>query len=88
MSSPRLDRVPAMATQPESEERAQPVAPKTYDCDLCGESFEGVPGGSGLFLWTRGEELRVEEPPLCEECASRITIGALMKWEIEEEEEG
>jgi hypothetical protein len=88
MSSARLDRVHAAASVPESEERPEISAPKTYDCDLCGESFEGVPGGSGLFLWTRGEELRVEEPPLCEECASRVTIGALMKWEIEEEEEG
>jgi hypothetical protein len=88
MSSPRVDRVPVPASEPAAEERPEPAPPKTYDCDLCGKSFQGVPGGSGLFLWTRGEELRVEEPPLCEECASRITIGALMKWEIEEEEEG
>jgi hypothetical protein len=55
---------------------------------LCSETFEGPPAGSGLFLWSRGDELRIEEPPLCEECASQITIGALMKWELEEEEEG
>jgi hypothetical protein len=32
--------------------------------------------------------MRVEEPPLCEECASRITMGAVAKWAIEGEEEG
>ena len=47
-----------------------------------------MPDGSGLFVWTRGEETRYEEPPLCSECAQRITIGALLKWSLEEEEEG
>jgi hypothetical protein len=88
MSSPRVDPVASLAIEPEAEERAEPVAPKTYECDLCGGTFQGAPGGSGLFLWSRGEELRIEEPPLCEECASRVTIGALLKWETEEEEEG
>ena len=59
-----------------------------YDCDACGQFFEGEPGGSGLFVWTRGEEVRYEEPPLCEECAMRVTVGAMLRWEIEEEEEG
>jgi hypothetical protein len=59
-----------------------------YDCDVCGSFFEGEPGGAGLLVWTRGEEVRYEEPPLCEECAMRVTIGALLRWEIEEEEEG
>lgn len=68
------------------EESAEPVTSQSYECDLCGQTFEGSPAGSGLFLWSRGDELRVEEPPLCEECASQITIGALMKWELEEEE--
>jgi hypothetical protein len=60
----------------------------TFACDACGELFHGPPAGSGLFLWTRGDELRFEEPPLCEECAMKISIGALIKWESEEEEEG
>jgi hypothetical protein len=62
--------------------------PKSFECDACGSSFDGVPGGSGLFIWTRGDEVRYEEPPLCEPCAGRITIGALVKWSWEEEEEG
>lgn len=59
-----------------------------FDCDMCGEHFEGEPAGSGLFMWTRGEELRFEEPPLCEACAQNVTLDALTRWEAEEEEEG
>jgi hypothetical protein len=66
----------------------QAPAPRTYRCDHCDRTFEGDPGGSGLLVWTRGEEVRYEEPPLCEECASSITVGALLKWDVEEEEEG
>lgn len=67
---------------------AEPSPPRTYECDHCACSFEGTPGGAGLLIWTRGDEVRYEEPPLCEECASKITIGALLKWDVEEEEEG
>lgn len=63
-------------------------APRSYECDACGRSFEGEPAGAGLFLWTRGDEVRYEEPPLCEQCASEITVGALLKWDSEDEEEG
>ena len=51
---------------------------------MCGETFEGSPGGAGLFVWTRGEETRFEEPPLCERCAADLTVGALVKWAWEE----
>jgi hypothetical protein len=61
---------------------------KRFQCDACGAWFDGEPAGAGLFLWTRGEEVRYEEPPLCEACASEITVGALVKWDSEEEEEG
>ena len=59
-----------------------------FECDACGKWIEGEPGGAGLFVWTRGDEVRYEEPPLCEECASEIAVGALIRWETEEEEEG
>jgi hypothetical protein len=59
-----------------------------FDCDVCGEHFEGEPAGSGLFMWTRGEEVRFEEPPLCETCAQSVTLDALTRFEVEEEEEG
>jgi hypothetical protein len=61
---------------------------KHFECDLCGKDCQGAPSGSGLMLWHRGDEMRVEEPPLCEECASRVTIGAVVKWALEGEEEG
>ncbi|RYZ05517.1 MAG: hypothetical protein EOO73_19905 [Myxococcales bacterium] len=59
-----------------------------FDCDMCGEHFDGEPAGSGLFMWTRGEEVRFEEPPLCEACAQNVTLDALTRFEVEEEEEG
>lgn len=69
-------------TKPDAEER------KHFECDLCGQDCEGTPSGSGLLIFCRGDELRIDEPPLCEECASRITIGAVVKWASEGEEEG
>jgi hypothetical protein len=65
-----------------------PVPAPGYDCDSCGQHFEGEPAGSGLFMWTRGDEVRFEEPPLCEECAQNVTLDALTRWDVEEEEEG
>jgi hypothetical protein len=88
MSTARVQPVVAAALQRTAAADSEPTPPKTYDCDLCGQRFQGPPAGSGLFLWSRGDELRIEEPPLCEECATRVTIGALMKWDLEEEEEG
>jgi hypothetical protein len=62
-------------------------------CDACGRSLGdaeptegyGVPG-HGVYLWTRGDETRVENVPLCASCASAIGMTALARWEIEEEE--
>jgi hypothetical protein len=55
-------------------------------CDACCKPILGEPAGSGLYVWTRGEEVRYEEPPLCAECAKAIGLAALAQWEIEEEE--
>jgi hypothetical protein len=68
--------------------RSETRASRQFECDVCGKRFDGEPAGSGLFLWTRGDEVRYEEPPLCEECASKVTLGALLSFEDEEEEEG
>lgn len=68
--------------------RSEARGARRYECDICGGEFEGEPAGSGLFVWTRGDEVRYEEPPLCEECASKVTLGALMTWDAEEEDEG
>ena len=48
------------------------------------EGFD-VPG-AGVYMWTRGSEVRFEKVPLCPACASAIGISALARWEIEEEE--
>jgi hypothetical protein len=64
----------------------EPLA-STYVCDLCGEQCAGLPAGKGLMLWWRGTEWRVDEPPLCEECAVRVTMGAVVKWALEDEDE-
>jgi hypothetical protein len=68
--------------------RSEPRVSRQFDCDVCGMRFDGEPASSGLFIWTRGEEVRYEEPPLCEECASKVTLGALHAFDEEEEEEG
>ena len=52
----------------------------SFVCDLCGKTFQGPPEGSGLFMWTRGDEVRTEEPPLCAKCASKLTLRALAAY--------
>jgi hypothetical protein len=59
--------------------------PERVRCDACGEAIDGPPAGSGLFLWTRGEEVRYEEPPLCEQCAYAIAVGGTLHADVEEE---
>lgn len=66
---------------------------EAHRCDVCAsalstesdEDDEHGPG-SGLLVWSRGEERRYQEPPLCSSCAAAIGVTALQRWEIEEEE--
>ena len=60
---------------------------QTFVCDHCSRTFGGPPAGSGLLIWTRGEEVRYEEPPLCDDCAMSVTTAALMGWSLEGEED-
>lgn len=55
-------------------------------CDVCDEPIEGEPSGRGLYMWTRGDEVRFEEPVLCRGCSTAIHVTALAAWSIEEEE--
>jgi hypothetical protein len=55
-------------------------------CDACDERIEGEPAGRGLFLSTRGDEVRFDEPGLCAQCATAIGLRANEASEIEEEE--
>ena len=59
----------------------------TFECDACGKKVEGEPAGHGLYVWTRGDETRYEEPPLCSRCANAIGLAALAQWELEEDGE-
>lgn len=64
-------------------------------CDVCAQALPeseeqdedgyGV-RGRGMLLWTRGDERRCIETPLCPTCAAAIGVSALSRWEIEEEE--
>jgi hypothetical protein len=63
-------------------------------CDACGSDLPAQAhgdddyglGGQGVYMWTRGDEVRFETAPLCASCASAIGMTALARWEIEEEE--
>lgn len=57
-------------------------------CDACDRPLVGEAAGSGLFLWWRGGELRVEEPPLCERCAVAIGVSAQLGFDGGDDEEG
>jgi len=55
-------------------------------CDICSRPIEGEPFGRGLYMWTRGDERRFEEPALCARCSIAIGVQALAAWSVEEEE--
>lgn len=60
---------------------------KSAKCDACSRTIVGPPTAHGLLLFPRGDGVRREEPPLCEECAHAIGIVALFRF-AEEEDEG
>jgi hypothetical protein len=55
-------------------------------CHACGEPIQGEAPARGLLVWVRGDEVIREEPPLCGRCALAVSMTALQRWEIEEEE--
>jgi hypothetical protein len=69
------------------------AAPEREVCDACGAELPSEDdvddyalSGRGVYLWTRGAEVRFESVPLCPSCASAIGMTALARLEIEEEE--
>jgi len=90
-SSMTLGRA-TFAARSSEEQTSSPISDQSstarFVCDYCGQSCAGRPGGSGLLVWTRGSEVRYDEPPLCRECADRITVGALVRWSWEQDGEG
>lgn len=87
MPSPRVQPNQTHGNRPAADESASVADRRRFVCDCCGRTFEGYPVGAGLLVWTRGEETRFEEPPLCEQCAAKVAVGALVKWSLEAEEE-
>jgi hypothetical protein len=60
-------------------------------CDVCDVALPATDddddvGGHGLYVWVRHGQVVYEEPPLCAACASAITLSALRRWDLEEEE--
>ena len=54
-------------------------------CSNCSRPINGRPAATGLFMWTRGDEVRYDEPPLCSCCASTVTMVALHRWHCGED---
>jgi hypothetical protein len=78
--------IDAVADAALSPWRSGDVPAGELQCDACDEPIEGEPAGHGLYVWTRGDEVRFEEPALCARCATAIGVTALAAWSVEEEE--
>jgi len=55
-------------------------------CHACDAPIEGEAAGHGMMIWVRGDEVVREELPLCERCALAVSMTALDRIFIEEEE--
>ena len=64
----------------------------TVRCDACRAEITEDEGtrvsGRGLLVFARGDEVRYEEPWLCDGCAAAIGITQLRIWDLEDDEEG
>ena len=81
----------AVLFQESAEQRCDVCASVLGDASTKAEDEDGDDAGfdmrgRGLLVWSRGEERRYQEPPLCSACATAIGVSALQRWEIEEEE--
>ena len=75
-----IDPIADAALQAQRETASEPF------CDVCDGPADGDLAGRGLYMWTRGDSVRFEEPALCSECATAIGLTALAAWSVEEEE--
>ena len=65
------------------------LADKGWDESQAIKSAAGDKGSKvhdAISAILRGEEVRIEEPPLCAACATAIGVTALAQWSVEEEE--
>jgi hypothetical protein len=84
--SPRRPRLERVGGESVATHRALFPAASERRCDLCDQVITGEDGGSGLYVWTRGDHVRFEEPPLCPTCGPRVALSAMRMWEEEDEE--
>ena len=58
-------------------------------CDVCSTPLGEVDEeqqGAGVYLWSRGGEIRREEVPLCPTCSTTIFASALGMIDFDDEE--
>ena len=62
-------------------------------CDICATSLPASGDaacedeeGAGLYVWSRGGEIRREEVPLCPTCSNAIFANALGMFDFDDEE--
>ncbi|HEY2367417.1 MAG TPA: hypothetical protein VGH87_13570 [Polyangiaceae bacterium] len=58
-------------------------------CDACSTPLDAADEeheGAGMYLWSRGGEIRREEVPLCPTCSSTIFASALGMFDFDDEE--
>jgi len=82
MSPSRRNPIKQGSFREHGEESVAGARPR---CDRCGARIQGEPASRGLLLWSRGDEVRYEEPPLCERCAGSVPLGLLFSSDAEGE---
>ena len=58
-------------------------------CDACAAPLDAAnedDEGAGLYVWSRGGEIRREEVPLCPTCSGAIFASALGMFDFDDEE--
>ena len=79
-----LDSRP-MGTQQIDARREAKTTPLV--CHACNAPIEGEPGGHGVLVFPRGDDVVREELPLCDRCALAVGMSAWWRF-AEQEEEG
>lgn len=65
---------------------------REHRCEVCGLAISprdddgAMPAGSGLLVWTRGDEVRYDEPPLCPTCSAALGMAQVRRWDTDDEE--
>jgi len=58
-------------------------------CDVCASPLgaaEEESEGAGMYLWSRGGEIRREEVPLCPACSGAVLASAFGTFDFDDEE--